>query len=181
MKLTLDGRSLHLADLAPLSHGGQLELSLSETARTAVRRARELVDRHVEAGNIVYGLTTGFGKLKSIAIPREDLVTLQRNLVLSHCCGVGEPMPEPEVRAAQVLRLNGLARGHSGVRLELVEALVAQFNAGFVPFVPQQGSVGASGDLAPLSHMAAAAMGHGEAWTGPVGARRRAPAAEVLR
>ena len=180
MKLTLDGRSLRLSDLAPLGEGVLLELSLSESARTAVRRARELVDRHVEAGNIVYGLTTGFGKLKSIAIPREDLVTLQRNLVLSHCCGVGEPMPEPEVRAAQVLRLNGLARGHSGVRIELVDALVAQFNAGFVPVVPQQGSVGASGDLAPLSHMAAAAMGHGEAWTGSVGARRRAPAAEVL-
>jgi len=178
--LQLDGRSLLLDDFLPLLHGEPVRLELAPAARSAVAAARALVDRHVEAGNIVYGLTTGFGKLKSIAIPRADLVTLQRNLVLSHCCGVGEPMPEAEVRAAQILRLNGLARGHSGVRVELFEALLAQFNAGFVPVVPQQGSVGASGDLAPLSHMAAAAMGHGEAWTGPAGARRRASAAQVL-
>ncbi len=178
--LQLDGRSLLLEDLAPLLRGEALRVELAPSARGAVAAARALVDRHVEAGNIVYGLTTGFGKLKRIAIPRADLVTLQRNLVLSHCCGVGEPMPEAEVRVAQVLRLNGLARGHSGVRVELMDSLIAQFNAGFVPVVPQQGSVGASGDLAPLSHMAAAAMGHGEAWGGPAGARTRKSAAEVL-
>jgi histidine ammonia-lyase len=178
--LTLDGRSLRLEDLEPLAKGEPLRLASTPAALAAVARARELVDRHVSAGNVVYGLTTGFGKLKSIAIGAADLVELQRNLVLSHCCGIGAPMAIGEVRAAQVLRLNGLLRGHSGVRVELVEALVRQFNAGFVPVVPQQGSVGASGDLAPLAHMAAAAMGHGEAFVQRGGEWRRLPAAEAL-
>lgn len=164
--LRLDGRSLTLADLAPLAAGGDVSLSVTKDAKAAVRRARALVESHVAAGDVVYGLTTGFGKLKSVAIATEDLETLQRNLVLSHCCGVGDPMLDEEVRIAQVLRLNGLVRGHSGVRVELVDALVRLFNKGFVPVVPQQGSVGASGDLAPLSTMAAAYMGHGKARVG---------------
>ncbi len=134
-----------------------------------------MVDAHVEAGDVVYGLTTGFGKLKSIAVPRADLRELQHNLIVSHCVGVGEAMPIREVRIAQVLRLNSLLRGVSGVRMELVRHLVDVFNAGFVPVVPQQGSVGASGDLAPLSHMAAAMMGFGEASVG--GERMKARAA----
>ena len=161
--LRLDGRSLTLADLAPLAAGGDVTLKLTKDAKTAVRRARKLVEDHVAAGDVVYGLTTGFGKLKSVAIATEDLETLQSNLVLSHCCGVGEPMLDEEVRIAQVLRLNGLVRGHSGVRVSLVDALVRIFNKGFTPVVPQQGSVGASGDLAPLSTMAATYMGHGKA------------------
>ncbi|MCC7014577.1 MAG: histidine ammonia-lyase [Planctomycetes bacterium] len=178
--LTLDGRALRLSDLAVLREGGALTLALTEGARSAVLRARELVDQHVRQGNIVYGLTTGFGKLKSIAIPASDLVELQRNLILSHCCGVGAPLSIPEVRAAQILRLNGLARGHSGVRLELVETLIRLFNKRFVPLVPEQGSVGASGDLAPLAHMAAAAMGHGEAFVEHGGAWRRMSALDAL-
>jgi len=165
----LDGTSLELASFAPLFAGGgvpagPVPAELTDAARVAVRRARDLVDRHVESGDVVYGLTTGFGKLKSVAIDRADLARLQRNLVLSHCCGVGDPMPVAEVRAAQLLRLNGLARGHSGVRLETLDKLLRLYNAGFAPRVPQQGSVGASGDLAPLAHMAAAYMGVGEAW-----------------
>jgi histidine ammonia-lyase len=139
-----------------------------------------MVERHVRAGDVVYGLTTGFGKLKSVAIATRDLAELQRNLVLSHCCGVGEPMPIAEVRAAQILRLNGIVRGHSGVRVATVEALIRQFNAGFVPLVPQQGSVGASGDLAPLAHMAAAAMGEGEAFLVREREVRRMRAVEAL-
>ncbi len=162
--LVLDGRSLSLADLEPVLRGEEVRLSIAPSALEAVRRARAVVDAHVEAGDVVYGLTTGFGKLKSVAIPRADLVQLQQNLVLSHCVGSGEPLPQAEVRVAQVLRLNGLVRGHSGVRVELVDRLVRLFAAGFVPRVPQQGSVGASGDLAPLAHMAAAYMGHGSAW-----------------
>jgi histidine ammonia-lyase len=118
----------------------------------------------VRSGEAVYGITTGFGKLKNVAIGAADLEQLQVNLILSHACGIGEPMPADEVRLAQVLRLNGLARGRSGVTVELAEKLVRLFNAGFVPIVPRKGSVGASGDLAPLAHMAAAYMGHGEAW-----------------
>lgn len=160
--LTLDGRSLALDDLSPLFLGEPLELATAPAARAAVERAREMVEDHVAQGDVIYGLTTGFGKLKSVAIGADDLTRLQRNLVLSHCCGVGEPMPECEVRAAQVLRLNGLVRGHSGVRLELIDRLVELFNRRFVPIVPQQGSVGASGDLAPLAHMAATLLGAGE-------------------
>ncbi len=179
--LTLDGTSLSLADLAPLldedlaGEGPRLRLAVSRAAMKRVREARRLVERHVKAGDVVYGLTTGFGKLKSVAIGADDLETLQRNLILSHCCGVGEPLPLREVRAAQVLRLNGLVRGHSGVAPATVEKLVRLFNAGFVPEVPSQGSVGASGDLAPLSEMAATYMGHGWAFVG--GRRRRARAA----
>lgn len=176
-RLPLDGRSLTLASLAPVLGGADVRLSIPADAKRAVRAARRLVDAHVEAGDVVYGLTTGFGKLKDVAIDARDLEALQENLVLSHCCGVGEPMPQGEVRAAQVLRLNGLVRGHSGVRLETVQRLVDLFHAGFVPVVPQQGSVGASGDLAPLAHMCAAYMGHGEAWLGG----RRTSARAALR
>jgi len=162
--LHLDGTSLSLDDLATLARGAEVRIDVTPAALEAVQRSRELVEERVRAGDVVYGLTTGFGKLKNVAIAAEDLDRLQQNLVLSHCCGVGEPMPAREVRVAQVLRLNGLVRGYSGIRVELVEALVRLFNAGFVPVVPQQGSVGASGDLAPLAHMAATYMGHGEAW-----------------
>jgi histidine ammonia-lyase len=179
--LTLDGHSLRLEHLEPCLRGLALRLELAPRAREAVALARRLVDAHIEAGDIVYGLTTGFGKLKSVAIARGDLAQLQRNLVLSHCCGVGEPLAIGEVRAAQICRINELARGHSGVRVELLEALVRQFNAGFVPVVPQQGSVGASGDLAPLAHMAAAAMGVGEAYVWTPGGARRMSAAEALK
>ncbi|MDP6539766.1 MAG: histidine ammonia-lyase [Planctomycetota bacterium] len=164
--LNLDGRSLSLEQLQPLREGQPVGLVLGEDALAAVARARAVVEEHVRAGDVVYGLTTGFGKLKDVAIDAADLERLQRNLVLSHCCGSGDPMPVPEVRIAQVLRLNGLSRGHSGVRVELLEALVRLFEKGFVPEVPQKGSVGASGDLAPLAHMAAAYLGAGHARVG---------------
>ena len=161
--MRLDGTSLSIERLAPLVRGEALHLTVSAGARARGKAARTLVDELVQAEVVVYGVTTGFGKLKDVAIPSEDLVELQKNLVLSHSCGVGEPMPVEEVRIAQVLRLNGLLRGHSGVRPQTVDKLTRLFNSGFVPEVPRQGSVGASGDLAPLSHMAAAYMGHGRA------------------
>ena len=174
--LQLDGRSLDLQDLAPLAAGEAVSLTVAGDALSAVARSREYVESIVQRGDVVYGLTTGFGRLKNVAIPAGDLEALQRNLVLSHCVGTGEPMPVEEVRLAQVLRLNSLLRGYSGVRVELIEALVRLFNAGVVPVVPQQGSVGASGDLAPLSHMTAVYLGHGEAWLGD----RRMSAVEAL-
>ena len=174
--LRLDGSSLSLEDLEPLVRGDGLRLEIDPACHDGIRASRAMVDAHVEAGDVVYGLTTGFGRLKNVAVAKGDLADLQRNLILSHCVGVGEPMPIREVRIAQVLRLNSLLRGVSGVRLELVEHLAAVFNADFVPVVPQQGSVGASGDLAPLSHMAGAMMGAGEAWLGG----RRMDAAEAL-
>jgi histidine ammonia-lyase len=164
--LALDGRSLTLDDLAPILRGGAVKVELAPQALARVRAGREVVERALDSEKPVYGLTTGFGKLKNVFIERADLGKLQENLVLSHCCGMGEPMPLEEVRAVQVLRLNKLLRGHSGVRIELLEALARLANKGFVPLVPQQGSVGASGDLAPLAHLAAAYMGHGEAFVG---------------
>lgn len=180
--IKLDGRSLTLEALAPVASGARgeaLRLSVDRGALDAVRKARQMVDDKVEAGEVIYGLTTGFGKLKNVAIAAKDLKTLQKNLILSHCCGIGEPLAVAEVRLAQVLRLNGLLRGHSGVRTQTVQKLVRLFNAGFVPVVPSQGSVGASGDLAPLAHMAAAYMGHGEAvlLSDPPGRVRAAKAA----
>ncbi len=174
-KLTLDGTSLRLEHLRPLVEGAACELAIAPAARKAVARARALVEELVESGAVTYGLTTGFGKLKNVAIGRRDLEELQENLIVSHCCGLGEPMEIAEVRVAQVLRLNGLVRGHSGIRTELADSLARLFNKGLVPVVPRKGSVGASGDLAPLAHIAAAYMGHGEAFVG--GKRRSARAA----
>jgi histidine ammonia-lyase len=180
VRLELDGRSLTLEALASIARGEELEVTLAPSALDGVRRSRAQVERHVDAGDVVYGLTTGFGKLKNVAVGRGDLRELQRNLILSHCCGVGAPMPTHEVRIAQVLRLNGLVRGHSGVRVELLEKLARLCSKGFVPVVPQQGSVGASGDLAPLAHMAATLLGEGEVvlWS-PTG-ERRTTATEAL-
>jgi len=179
-RLQLDGKSLTLDLLAPIARGAEVSIELSPATLEGVARARAVVERHIASGDVVYGLTTGFGKLKNVAIAREDLVELQRNLVLSHCCGIGDPMPIQEVRLSQVLRLNGLVRGHSGVRVELVEFLARLIEKGFVPVVPQQGSVGASGDLAPLAHMAATLLGHGEAYLWRPGEAARMPAAEAL-
>lgn len=163
-RLELDGTTLTLADLAAVAGGAACEVAIAPHAIAPIERSRALVDECVERGEVVYGLTTGFGKLKNVSVPRGELAALQRNLVVSHAVGVGEPLAVGEVRVAQVLRLNGLCRGYSGVRLALCERLARFFNKGFVPLVPSQGSVGASGDLAPLAHMAAAYMGLGDAY-----------------
>ncbi len=175
--LALDGISLALDDLRGIVGDERIDVAVHPRARERIAAARGLVEEHVRSGDAVYGLTTGFGKLKNVAIGAADLEELQENLVLSHCCGIGDPMPIAEVRVAQVLRLNGLARGHSGVTTDLVDRLERLFNKGFVPVVPRKGSVGASGDLAPLAHMAAAYMGHGEAWV----AGKRQDARSALR
>jgi histidine ammonia-lyase len=125
----------------------------------------------------VYGVNTGFGKLASTRIRPEDTATLQRNLILSHCCGVGDPTPTPIVRLMMALKLVSLGRGASGVRPAVIEQLEGMLAAGIVPLVPAQGSVGASGDLAPLAHMTAVMIGEGEAdWKG-----KRLPGGEALK
>jgi histidine ammonia-lyase len=126
-------------------------------------RSRKWVERAVNDGAVVYGVTTGFGAFQNVPIRREHLRDLQRNLILSHCAGVGEPLPEDAVRAMMVLRANALAKGFSGIRVSTVESLLAMLNSGVHPIVPSQGSVGASGDLAPLSHVASVLIGEGEA------------------
>jgi histidine ammonia-lyase len=173
--VTLDGGSLSLEQLEAVARR-QAPVSLSDGARAGVARARAVVDEAVSRGAVVYGVTTGFGNFADVVIPRERLRELQLNLVRSHAAGVGAPIGEAETRALMVLRANVLAKGHSGVRPETLDLLLALLEAGIHPLIPSQGSVGASGDLAPLAHLALALVGEGEcAYRG-----RRLPAAEAL-
>ena len=137
-------------------------VSLDPSGRPAIQRAADAVANIVAKGEPVYGINTGFGKLASVRIDAADLVTLQRNIVLSHAAGVGEPTPTGVVRLMMALKLASLAQGASGVRLETIDMLAAMLERGLIPVIPQQGSVGASGDLAPLAHMTAAMIGVGE-------------------
>lgn len=141
-------------------------IELAKTARARVRASRAVVERAVATGRTMYGINTGFGKLAGVRIPDQDLALLQRNLLLSHATGMGSPLPQHHSRLAFALRIHNLALGCSGVRLELLEQALALFNAGYVPVIPSLGSVGASGDLAPLSHMALPLIGAGEVHDG---------------
>jgi histidine ammonia-lyase len=166
---------LTLEELQAIHAGGQ-PLHIDPQALPAIRASAAVVQRAADGEAPVYGVNTGFGKLASTRISREQLATLQRNLIRSHSVGVGEPLAPAVVRLMLALKAASLARGHSGVRPEVIDALLAVHNAGLVPYVPSQGSVGASGDLAPLSHMTLALMGEGEML---VNGERR-PAAAVL-
>src|SRR5215211_604345 len=137
------------------------KVSLANTARARMLRTQEVVAGIVERGDVVYGVNTGFGKLSEVAIPGDRLSELQVNLVRSHAAGVGPLMPEREVRAMMLLRANVLAKGYSGARGALPELLAGMLNGGLHPPIPEQGSVGASGDLAPLAHLALAIIGEG--------------------
>ncbi len=136
--------------------------SLDDACRPAIDAGARTIEAIVAKGDPVYGINTGFGKLASVRIGSSDLATLQRNIVLSHAAGVGEPLPVPVVRLVMALKLASLAQGASGVRWSTIDHLTACLKAGLVPVIPGQGSVGASGDLAPLAHMTAALMGVGE-------------------
>src|SRR3954449_553146 len=139
--------------------------------------AREVVERVAHGTNEhTYGVNTGFGRFVSRSIPDDQVDELQLRLLRSHACGVGEPYPDEIVRAAMLLRANALAKGYSGARIETVELLVECLNRGVLPHVPSRGSVGASGDLAPLAHLALPLIGEGEAWFD----ERRLPGAEAL-
>jgi histidine ammonia-lyase len=158
--LPLDGRSLTLEQFLAVARGG-CGVSITSDALNDVRAARGAVERAVAAGRPVYGVTTGFGALSSVVVPAPRLQELQHSLVRSHASGAGPALPKDVVRGMLVLRLNSLARGRSGVRVEVLERLVELLNRGLLPWVPEQGSVGASGDLAPLAHIALAAIGEG--------------------
>jgi histidine ammonia-lyase len=145
---------------------GSAPVTLSAAAKQRVNAARGLVDEWVREGRAVYGVTTGFGALCDVAIPREQTRALQENILMSHAAGVGEPLPREVVRAIMAVRLQDLSAGHAGVRVETLEALAALLNAGIVPVVPEKGSVGASGDLAPMAHLALVLIGKGEAFLG---------------
>ncbi|HNX00262.1 MAG TPA: histidine ammonia-lyase [Candidatus Cloacimonadota bacterium] len=140
------------------------EVSLTDEAAQNVKVCREYVDRIIREGRVVYGLTTGFGKFSTISIPADQIDELQENLILSHATGVGPFLSISETRAILLLRINVLARGHSGIRLETLQALIDMLNKGVHPCIPEKGSVGASGDLAPLSHLALVLLGKGKAY-----------------
>ena len=158
--ITIDGASLGLAGVEAVARD-RVPVRLDPTAADRVRRSREALEGLLDRDDPVYGVSTGFGRLAQVRIAGEDQRALQRNLVRSHAAGVGRPLPAEEVRAILLLRANALARGQSGCRLVVVERLVDFLNLGIHPVVPEIGSVGASGDLAPLAHVALALMGEG--------------------
>ena len=161
--LEINGTHLSLEDVERVARAADLHLVLATDARTRIAASRALVDHAVATGQVVYGLTTGFGALAEVVIPPERLRELQVNLIRSHAAGVGAPLPLEEARAIVLLRANVLALGNSGVRPAIVELLIELLNRGVCPIIPERGSVGASGDLAPLSHVALLLIGEGDA------------------
>src|ERR1700681_3959624 len=159
--LELDGQKLSLTQLVAVASRAE-EVSLGAAARVRAEQARKVVEQIVDEGRTVYGVNTGFGKLSDVRIERSQLRELQLNLVRSHSCGVGPPLSEAEARALLLLRANVLAEGFSGCRPVLIESLIAMLNRGVTPVIPEKGSVGASGDLAPLAHLALTVIGEGE-------------------
>lgn len=163
--VTIDGTNLTLGLVFYVACQGR-HVRLAERVRPQVQAARDLVVEAVHGDESIYGVTTGFGRLKNVKIAVADAIDLQRNLVRSHATGVGEPIAVDAARASVLLRAHSLARGNSGVRVELIELLLEMLNRGVTPIMPCQGSVGASGDLAPLAHMSLVLMGEGKAWYG---------------
>jgi histidine ammonia-lyase len=163
--IQLTGRDLTVPDVVAVARGGRA-VEMADDARQRMAASRAVIERVVASGETVYGVTTGFGDLADVRISPEQTATLQRNLVRSHAAGAGEPLPGEVVRAMLLLRANALAVGLSGIRPEVVDLLVALLNAGIHPVVPSRGSVGASGDLAPLAHLALVLIGEGEASVG---------------
>lgn len=158
----IDGKSLTIDSVMDVARFG-LKVELSDEAREKVEIARRFVDEIVDSKKVVYGITTGFGKFSDVVISKEETQDLQRNLIISHACGVGQPLSEETSRAIMLLRVNNLAKGHSGVRFETINTLIRMLNEGVHPIIPEKGSLGASGDLAPLSHMVLVMLGLGEA------------------
>ena len=172
--LGVDGMTLE--DLVGISRGG-VRVRLSAESEEVIRAARKLVDTWVEEERVIYGVTTGFGALSTQNISRADTRRLQENVLMSHAAGVGECLDEETVRATMALRIKDLARGHSGIRLETVQLLIDLLNRGVCPVIPEKGSVGASGDLAPLAHLSLVLIGLGEAFY----QGKRMAGAEALR
>ena len=173
-EVVVDGMSLAIDHVEAVANGARVSLAPSVVSR--MQSTNDIVSALVRQGTVAYGITTGFGKMSDVAIPPDRLGELQVNLVRSHASGVGPLLPEREVRAMMLLRTNVLAKGYSGARPRLAELLVGMLNAGLYPPVPEQGSAGASGDLAPLAHLALALIGEGELRQGS----RSGPASEML-
>ena len=172
----INGNDLSFNDLRHVVYEGG-KVALASAARSKVADAREVVEKLLREGRVAYAINTGVGKLSDVHIEPAQNRQLQVNLIRSHSAGVGEPLTQEETRAMMLLRANSLAKGFSGVRAEVIDLICAMLNHGIHPVVPSQGSVGASGDLAPLAHLALAMIGEGEVWA----ASGRAPAAEALQ
>jgi histidine ammonia-lyase len=162
LELSIDGESLTIGNVVDVARNG-VKTKLASEALEKIKESRAVVETAIKEGRVAYGVNTGFGDLASISIDMKDLAKLQVNLVRSHSAGVGDPFPQEVVRAMMLLRANALAKGYSGVRTEVIQTLLDMLNAEVTPVVPQQGSVGSSGDLAPLAHMALVMIGEGEA------------------
>jgi histidine ammonia-lyase len=183
--LEIDGHSLTLEDVARVARGVESDARLSADACAAMDASRAAVQRILDAGEPVYGVTTGFGRLAEVAVPPERRIEMQENLIRSHASGFGAPLPREVGRAVMLLRANSLARGHSGIRREVVELLLALLRHGIDPVIPEFGSVGASGDLAPLAHVALCLVGegrvHGASGPEPADAALRGAGLEPVR
>ncbi len=180
-RVVVDGESLRLEDVVAVAqawpHPALVQVELAQPARERIARARRAVEGFLARGEVIYGVTTGFGHFKDRFIPPQSAARLQQNILMSHAVGVGDPVDEATTRAVMLIRANTLAKGHSGIRVEAVERLLQALNAGVHPLIPEKGSLGASGDLAPLAHMALVLVGQGEArWRGEV-----LPGGEALR
>src|SRR6266571_3638988 len=163
VRMQLNGQTLTLAQIATVALG-DTPVKVSSSAGPRVLASRKVVEDIIARDAVVYGVSTGFGKLSDVRIPRSQLAELQLNLVRSHACGIGDPLSEPEVRAMMLLRANVFAIGLSGIRLKIIEILCEMLNRHVSPVIPEKGSVGASGDLAPLAHLALSLIGEGEAF-----------------
>ena len=161
-KVIINGNDLRLEDIVNVARNNY-QVEISEEAIKRVEKSRGIVDKIVEEDRVVYGITTGFGKFSDVSISGEDCKTLQRNLIISHACGFGNSLDTDIVRTIILLRANALSKGYSGIRLSTLQTLVAMLNKGVHPIIPEKGSLGASGDLAPLSHMVLPMIGEGEA------------------
>lgn len=174
--MEIAGQPLSLAKIAAIAIGGG-KVKVARSAHARIKASRKVVEEIVARDAVVYGVTTGFGKLSEVHISKDELRQLQLNLVRSHACGVGRPLAEAEVRAMMLLRANVLTLGLSGIRLQVIELMAEMLNRGLYPVIPEKGSVSASGDLAPLAHLALTLIGEGEA----IYREERLPSADALR
>ncbi|PKL90114.1 MAG: histidine ammonia-lyase [Ignavibacteriae bacterium HGW-Ignavibacteriae-2] len=161
MVLQIDGRSLTIRNVEEFIYNN-IKVRLTKDSRARIKKARQLIDDWVKKDEVIYGVTTGFGEFSNVKISKSDLEKLQENLIVSHSTGVGDPLPPFIVKIMMLLRVNALAAGHSGIRVETIQLLIDMINNNIIPVIPSQGSVGSSGDLAPLSHLVLAMIGKGK-------------------
>lgn len=160
----INGENIRLENFYQLSHHPEINMQLSETSKVLMTESLQYIQSRIQNGEVMYGVNTGFGAFSSVRISDSEIEQLQKNLIRSHSVGIGEPFDLYQTRGMMILRANTLARGHSGIRPEVVLKILEFLNHNIIPVIPSQGSVGASGDLAPLSHLALALMGEGDAW-----------------